>query len=81
MDAKAYCDHAYMELTELKAKIYDIFKGLSRQPDEVRARLKDQTDELHALVDDLTKRLNELKTQCPTDWRPHKLEIEAKKRR
>jgi hypothetical protein len=80
MDAKYYCDNLYLELTELKAKIHDIIKAMGQQPDAVRQRLEEQTDELHLLVDDLTHKINELKTQCPTDWSSHKKEIEAKKK-
>ncbi len=80
MDVKSYCDNLYMELAELKAKLSDILKGLSNQPDDVKVRFKEHTDELHAMVDDLTHRIDRLKTECPVDWSSHKREIEAKKR-
>ncbi len=80
MDAKYYCDTMYSELTGMKARIYDVFKALNKKPKDVRAKLMEQTDELHALVDDLTHKIDQLKVQCPVDWNPQKKEIEAKKK-
>ncbi|MFA5110924.1 MAG: hypothetical protein WC443_05940 [Desulfobaccales bacterium] len=79
MDIKDYCDSMYAELTNMKARLYDILRVIDRMPREERAKIRSQTDELHILVGDLSRRIDRLMKECPTDWSKAKMEIEELK--
>ena len=50
-------------------------------PREEQAKIRSQTDELHILVGDLSRRIDRLLQECPADWSKAKKEIEALKER
>jgi hypothetical protein len=79
MDIKYYCDSMYSELTGMKARIYDILQVIEQMPRETQARIRPQTEELHFLVGDLSRRIDLLMTECPADWSKEKMEIEELK--
>ncbi len=81
MDIRDYCDSMYTELTGMKAKAYDILRVIERMPQEERAKIRPQTDELQILIGDLSRRIDRLMQECPADWSKDKLEIEALKER
>ena len=79
MDIRSYCDSMYAELTGMKAKVYDILRVIERMPQEERAKIRFQTDELQILVGDLSRRIDRLMQECPADWSKAKMEIEELK--
>ena len=81
MDIRNYCDSMYAELTGMKAKVYDILRVIERMPQEERAKIRFQTDELQILVGDLSRRIDRLMQECPADWSKAKMEIEELKDR
>ena len=80
MDIKDYCDSTYVELTWMKARLYDILRVIDQMPRETQAKIRPQTHELHILVGDLSRRIDRLMTECPLDWSKAKMEIAEKKR-
>jgi hypothetical protein len=45
-------------------------------PGPEQAKIRPQTEELHLLVGDLSRKIDRLLTECPADWSKAKLEIE-----
>jgi hypothetical protein len=81
MHAKYYCETMYSELTGLKARIYDIYRALDKMPKANKDKLIPQTTELHALMENLSEKIDRLKQECPVDWRAQKSGIEAAKQK
>jgi hypothetical protein len=79
MDPKYYCESMYVELTGMKARIYDILRVIDQMPRETQAKIRLQTRELDFLVGDLSRRIDRLMTECPADWSKAKMEIEELK--
>ena len=79
MDIRDYCDSMYAELTGMKARLYDILRVIERMPREEQAKIRPQTEELHLLVGDLSRKIDRLLLECPADWSQAKEEIETMK--
>ena len=79
MEITTYCDSMYTELTGMKAKVYDILEVIERMPQEERAKIRAQTEELQFLVGDLSRKIDRLMQECPADWSKDKMEIEELK--
>ena len=78
MDVKSYCDNLTIELTGWKAKIYDIVRKLDKLPSGEKGKILGHVNDLHVLVEELDDRIERLRTQCPSDWSPDKIELESK---
>ncbi len=76
MDIREYCDSMYGELTGMKARLYDILRIIDQMPQEARAKIRPQVDELHIMVGDLSRKIDRLLKECPADWSQAKAEIE-----
>ena len=76
MDIRDYCDSMYGELTGMKARLYDILRVIEGMPREGQAKIRPQTEELHILVGDLSRKIDRLMKECPADWSKAKMEIE-----
>lgn len=79
MDAKYYCDHMQSELTGLKARVYNVIAAVNGMGEEKRAALGSEVSALHALVAELSGKIDALKNQCPVDWSAEKTEIEKQR--
>lgn len=77
MDAKYYCDTMQTELVGLKARVYDIIRSMEKMPPDRKNALSRQMGELHGLVGDLSRKIDNLKMVCPADWSTERKEIEA----
>ena len=77
MDAKYFCDTMQSELTGVKARIYSMVREMERMPAEEQEKRSSEIKEMNMMIDDLTTRIDKLKTECPADWNADKSEIEA----
>ncbi len=68
MDANVYFDSMYFELNFLKTKISDIIYAVERNPRA--ARVIPQLPRLQFLEGHLAKRINQLGSECPSEWCP-----------
>jgi len=68
MDANVYCDSMYFELNFLKTKISDIIYSVENNPRA--ARLIPQLPRLQYLAGHLSKRIDQLGSECPAEWCP-----------
>ena len=72
MELTEYCDHMGVELTEWKAKMYDIVLKLDKLGTHEREGVLPLVEDLHILVEDMAARIGELETECSTEWDTHK---------
>jgi len=78
MDAKSYCDSVKIELTQWKAKLYDVIRKTESLSADHKNKVGPTVDELNTIVDDLNHRIELLARECPAEWSGHKEEIEGK---
>jgi len=78
MDVKDYCNNVDMELTAWKAKLYNVMRQMDKLPTSDKQRMYEKVNGLHILMTELDDRLDELRTECPTEWSPVKKEIKRK---
>jgi hypothetical protein len=76
MDVRDFCSGMEMELTAWKAKLYDAWRRFEKLGTAEREKIQPKIEDLHMVVEELSGRLEQLKTECPSDWSPMKKEIE-----
>ena len=78
MDAKSYCDSVRIELTQWKAKLYDVIRKTESLSADNTSKVGPTVDELNGIVDDLNDRIDLLSQECPAEWGGQKDEIDGK---
>ncbi len=78
MDAKSYCDSVRIELTQWKAKLYDVIRKTESLSADHKQKVGPTVNELNAIVDDLNGRIELLSRECPVEWSDQKDEIDGK---
>ena len=76
MDAKSYCDSVRIELTQWKAKLYDVMSKVDGLGSAEKEKILPNVEDLRMLLGEMEDRVETLKTECPSDWSPRKKEIE-----
>lgn len=77
-DVQNYCDNVVTELSVWKAKIYDVVRRVDKVSSGDKAKLGSQVNDLHMLIEELENRIDRLRHECPTDWKPDQIEMETK---
>jgi len=78
MDAKSYCETMNHQLTGWKASIYDALLATRQLEAGEQEKLQPMIDNLNSIVAELNRNLEQLRTECPSDWSPQKKTIENK---
>ena len=78
MDAKLYCDSVRIELTQWKAKLYDVIRKTESLSVDQKTKVAPSLEELNKIVDDLNERIDLLSQECPAEWSGQKNEIDGK---
>jgi len=78
MEVKDYCRNVETELTAWKAKLYNIMRQMDNLSTADKQRMYEKVNGLHIIMSDLEERLDQLRTNCPTEWNPVREEIKAK---
>jgi hypothetical protein len=78
MELKDYCSNMAVELTAWKAKMYDIARKLDKMPTGDKEKVVPEVYELHALIEELSDRIQRLQRECPTQWSPDEIEMNEK---
>ncbi|MDI6854972.1 MAG: hypothetical protein QME75_15370 [Deltaproteobacteria bacterium] len=78
MDAPYYCEAVNAEMVGLKARLYDLFSSLDSMPPSEREKLYPSASEIHAMVREISSKLNQLRRECPREFSAFQQEIEAK---
>ncbi len=78
MDVKDYCRNVEMELTIWKSRLYDVIRKLDKAETGDKEKVFEDINGLHILMTELEDRLDELRTSCPTDWKPEDEDFKVK---
>lgn len=78
MELSDYCKGVDIELTMWKAKLYDVISRMDQLPTGNKQRMYEQVNGLHIVMAELEERIDKLRKECPTEWKPDQEEIRAK---
>ena len=76
MDVQDYCKGMETEMTAWKAKLYDVMRKVDTLGSAEKEKILPNVEDLHMFLEEMTDRIEKLKTECPSDWSPDKKEIE-----
>jgi hypothetical protein len=76
MDVKDYCSGLEMEMTAWKAKLYDLTRKMDRLGTKEKEKVLANVEDLHILLAEMGDRVQQLKTECPSDYGTDKKQIE-----
>lgn len=76
MDVKDYCNGMETEMTAWKAKLYDVMRKVDGLGSDAKEKVLPNIEDLHMLLEEMSDRVENLKTECPSDWSPMKKDIE-----
>jgi len=74
-DINYFCDKTYEQLAALKAGLNHVLAQAETVSDSIHT---DASKQLKGLIAGIEAGLDELKSECPSDWSPHKKDIEDK---
>lgn len=78
MEVKDYCKNVEMELTAWKAKIYEVIRKIDKMPTRDKEKMFDHIEGFHMIMTELDDRVDQLRTECPSEWSPQQEEIKVK---
>jgi len=77
MDVQDYCKSMETEMSAWKAKLYDVMRKVDKLGSAEKEGILANVEDLHMLLEEMSDRVEKLKTECPSDWSPIKGEIEG----
>jgi len=77
-DAHSYCDNLASELNGWKEKVFGVVTRIDSLSSGEKEKMSDFVRDLHMFVGELDNRIEGLRAECPTDWEPSQIEMEAK---
>ena len=78
MDVTSYCNNLENQLTEWKAKIYDVIRAVNQLPSNETEAVIPSIRSLDAIVEEIDIEMEHLRSACPADWSPNRNVIDAK---
>ena len=76
MEVKDFCKGMETEMMAWKAKLYDVMRKVDKLGSAEKEKALPNIEDLHMLLEEMTDRVETLKTECPSDWSPDKKELE-----
>jgi hypothetical protein len=76
MNVQDYCKSMETEMAAWKAKLYDVMRRVDKLGTKEREKILPNIEDLHMLLQDMSDRVENLRTECPSDWSPVKSDIE-----
>ena len=76
MDVQDYCKGMETEMTAWKAKLYDVMRKVDQLGSAEKEKVLPNIEDLHMLLEEMSDRVEKLKTECPSDWSPMKSDID-----
>ncbi|MHC1744546.1 MAG: hypothetical protein AB9873_16165 [Syntrophobacteraceae bacterium] len=73
-----YCDNLVAELGGWKAKVGEVLGRIDKVSSGDKEKIIDQVRDLHMFLGELEHRIDGLKEECPTNFEPGAIEMEAK---
>ena len=77
MELKDYCNNLAAELTGWKAKMYDVARKLDKLSTGDKQKIVNEVNEIHMIIEQLNDRVKRLQFECPTEWGPEEMEMNA----
>ena len=76
MDVQDFCKGMENEMTAWKAKLYDVVRKVDKLGSAEKEKVLPNIEDLHMFLEEMSDRLETLKTECPSDWSPIKKDID-----
>ncbi len=76
MDVQDYCKSMETEMTAWKAKLYHVMRKVDNLGTAEKEKVLPNIEDLHIFLEEMSDRVEKLKTECPSDWSPVKKDIE-----
>ncbi len=76
MDVKDFCQAIESEMTAWKAKLYDAMRKVDKLGTTQKEKMLMNIQDLNMLLDEMSTRIEQLRTECPSDWSPIKKELD-----
>ena len=76
MEVMDYCKNMEMELTNWKARVFDLQTKVDALGSAEKERILGHVGDLHNLVVEMEQRVDQLRNECPLEWDPQKQEID-----
>jgi len=76
MDVQDFCKGMEAEMTAWKAKLYDVMRKVDKLGSAEKEKVLPNIEDLHMFLEEMSDRVETLKTECPSDWSPVKKDIE-----
>ena len=76
MNVQDYCKGMELEMATWKAKLYDVMRKVDQLGSAEKEKVLPNIEDLHMLLEEMSDRVENLRTECPSDWSPVKKEIE-----
>ena len=76
MDVQDFCKGMESEMMAWKAKLYDVIRKIDKLGSAEREKILPNIEDLHMYLEEMSDRVDTLKTECPSDWSPVKKEID-----
>ena len=76
MDVQDFCKGMEAEMTAWKSKLYDVMRKVDKLGSAEKEKVLPNIEDLHIFLEEMSDRVESLKTECPSDWSPMKMDIE-----
>jgi hypothetical protein len=76
MDVKDFCEAVEGEMASWKAKLYDVMRKVDKLGTAEKEKMLMNIQDLNMLLDEMSSRVEQLRTECPSDWNPIKKDLE-----
>jgi hypothetical protein len=78
MEIHDYCKSVNTELSIWKARLYSVISKIDQLPTGDKQRIYEEVNGLHIIMSELEDRIENLRTACPTEWKPAEDEVANK---
>ncbi len=75
MEINDYCKGVNSELTGWRTRLYDVISKIEHLPTGDKQRMYEEVNGLHIIMAELEERIERLRTECPTEWRPDETKV------
>ena len=78
MELEIYCDNLAAELGGWRAKFDGVVRKFDKTSSADKSEVVPLVNDLHMILEEFEDRIRRLKSTCPTNWEPDKIEFEGK---
>ena len=76
MEMETFCSSMRNEMTEWKAKTYDLMRKAEENSPAPDPKAKAAIDDMKSMIDRIQETIERLEKECPTHWDSERAEIE-----